>query len=72
MTGSSTVSNEPLWVEEIEPGRLAMVYRRQSGGIDETIYREEPRKAADFSKLRAKLSTDLETLETEWLEAHEQ
>jgi ATP-binding cassette subfamily F protein 3 len=38
---------------------------------DPLIYSEEPRKAADFSKLRAKLATDLEAAELEWLEAQE-
>jgi ATP-binding cassette subfamily F protein 3 len=36
---------------------------------DPAIYSEEPKKAADFTKLRAKLSADLEELENQWLEA---
>ena len=35
---------------------------------DTTIYKEEPKKASDFARLRAKLSKDLDILETEWLE----
>ena len=38
---------------------------------DHSIYAEEPRKAADFARLRAKLATDLDTHETLWLEAHD-
>jgi ATP-binding cassette, subfamily F, member 3 len=38
---------------------------------DPSIYKEEPKKAADFTRLRAKLTGDLEALETEWLEAHD-
>jgi ATP-binding cassette, subfamily F, member 3 len=34
---------------------------------DQSIYKEEPKKAADFSRLRAKLAKDLEALEDEWL-----
>jgi ATP-binding cassette subfamily F protein 3 len=39
---------------------------------DPHIYSEEPRKAADFAKLRAKLAGDIEEAETAWLLAHEQ
>jgi ATP-binding cassette subfamily F protein 3 len=39
---------------------------------DPHIYAEEPRKAADFAKLRAKLASDIEQAETAWLLAHEQ
>jgi len=35
---------------------------------DHTIYAQEPKKAADFSRLRAKLADELDTMETEWLE----
>ncbi len=38
---------------------------------DPAIYREEPKKAADFSKLRSKLQADLEREENRWLELHE-
>ena len=38
---------------------------------DGSLYREESRKAADFTKLRAKLACDLEALESQWLEAHD-
>jgi ATP-binding cassette subfamily F protein 3 len=38
---------------------------------DHSLYAEEPRKAADFARLRAKLAADLEEQETMWLEAHE-
>ena len=37
---------------------------------DHTLYAEEPQKAADFMKLRSKLATDLDQLETDWLQAH--
>jgi len=37
---------------------------------DHTLYSEEPRKAADFARLRARLADHLEQLETQWLEAH--
>ena len=36
---------------------------------DPAIYSEEPKKAGDFTKLRAKLAVDLEELENQWLEA---
>jgi ATP-binding cassette subfamily F protein 3 len=39
---------------------------------DPQIYSEEPRKAADFAKLRAKLANDIEEAETAWLLTHEQ
>ncbi len=35
---------------------------------DSSIYREEPRKAADFAQLRSRLAADLDTLEELWLE----
>jgi ATP-binding cassette subfamily F protein 3 len=38
---------------------------------DPTIYSQEPRKAADFGRLRAKFAIDLESLELQWLELHE-
>ena len=38
---------------------------------DQTIYAEDARKAADFAKLRARLAADLDTHETQWLEAHD-
>jgi len=38
---------------------------------DHTIYAQEPRKAADFARLRAKLAADLDLHETLWLEAHD-
>lgn len=38
---------------------------------DHTIYAQEPKKAADFARLRSKLLADLETQETLWLEAHD-
>ena len=34
---------------------------------DHTIYSEEPKKAADFARLRTKLAGDLESAEMEWL-----
>jgi ATP-binding cassette subfamily F protein 3 len=36
---------------------------------DPSIYSEEPKKAADFARLRTKLAADLEASESEWLEA---
>jgi ATP-binding cassette subfamily F protein 3 len=38
---------------------------------DHTIYKEQPKKAADFAKLRAKFATELDAAETEWLELQE-
>jgi ATP-binding cassette subfamily F protein 3 len=38
---------------------------------DASLYSEEPKKAADFTRLRARLSSELEDLETQWLEAHD-
>ena len=38
---------------------------------DQNIYSQEPGKAADFAKLRAKLAVDLEAKENLWLETHE-
>ncbi|HMT14145.1 MAG TPA: ABC transporter ATP-binding protein, partial [Aestuariivirga sp.] len=39
---------------------------------DHTIYAEEPLKAADFTRLRARLVSDLESAETRWLELHDE
>ncbi len=39
---------------------------------DHTIYSEEPRKAADFARLRTKLAGDLDSIEMQWLELHEE
>ena len=36
---------------------------------DPQIFAKEPKKAADFGKLRAKLATELEDFENQWLEA---
>jgi ATP-binding cassette subfamily F protein 3 len=36
---------------------------------DHTLFAQEPKKAADFTKLRAKLAAELEELENQWLEA---
>jgi ATP-binding cassette subfamily F protein 3 len=36
---------------------------------DPSLFAKEPKKAADFTRLRAKLATDLEDLENQWLEA---
>jgi ATP-binding cassette subfamily F protein 3 len=47
-------------------GKIAILDQALS---DAAIYSEEPRKAADFTKLRAKLAADLEDLENQWLEA---
>ncbi len=38
---------------------------------DPTIYAEEPKKAADFARLRTKLASELDLLETQWLELQE-
>ncbi len=38
---------------------------------DQSLYRQEPKKAADFARLRARLAGDLDTQETLWLEAHD-
>ncbi len=38
---------------------------------DNQLYMADPKKAADFATLRAKLSRDLEDEETRWLEAQE-
>ncbi|MGH6855578.1 MAG: ABC transporter ATP-binding protein, partial [Aestuariivirga sp.] len=38
---------------------------------DQSLYSQEPRKAADFAKLRVKLAADLEAQEALWLEAHD-
>ena len=38
---------------------------------DPLIYSEEPKKAADFARLRARLALDLDAAETRWLESHE-
>ena len=35
---------------------------------DHTIYAQEPKKAADYSRLRAKLAAELDAMETQWLE----
>ena len=39
---------------------------------DATLYAEEPRRAADFARLRAKLAAELDEQETLWLETHEE
>ena len=36
---------------------------------DPQIFAREPKKAADFGKLRAKLAAELEDFENQWLEA---
>jgi ATP-binding cassette, subfamily F, member 3 len=36
---------------------------------DPSLFAKEPKKAADFTRLRAKLAADLEDLENQWLEA---
>ncbi len=38
---------------------------------DPTLYKDDPKRAADYSRLRAKLGTELDTLETQWLELME-
>ncbi|MCA3555650.1 ABC-F family ATP-binding cassette domain-containing protein [Aestuariivirga sp.] len=52
-------------MEEIR-GKIGILDKALS---DPAIYSEEPKKAGDFTKLRAKLATDLEDLENQWLEA---
>jgi ATP-binding cassette subfamily F protein 3 len=38
---------------------------------DHTIYAQEPKKAADFARLKSRFETELEREETHWLELHE-
>ncbi|MEP7172814.1 MAG: hypothetical protein ABI705_04910, partial [Aestuariivirga sp.] len=38
---------------------------------DHTIYTQEPKKAADFARLKSKFESELEREETYWLELHE-
>jgi len=52
-------------MEEIR-GKIEILDKALS---DPAIYSEEPKKAGDFTKLRAKLAADLEELENQWLEA---
>jgi ATP-binding cassette subfamily F protein 3 len=52
-------------MEEIR-GKIAILDQALS---DAAIYSEEPKKAGDFTRLRAKLASDLEELENQWLEA---
>lgn len=52
-------------MEEIR-GKIEILDKALS---DPAIYSEEPKKAGDFTRLRAKLSSDLEELENQWLEA---
>jgi ATP-binding cassette, subfamily F, member 3 len=35
---------------------------------DPSIYREDPKKASDFAKLRSRFEAELEQAETRWLE----
>ncbi len=39
---------------------------------DPGLYAREPRRAADFTRLRARLAGELEDAESRWLEAHEE
>ena len=39
---------------------------------DHTIYADAPKKAADFARLRSRFATELDTLETQWLELQEE
>ena len=52
-------------MEEVR-GKIAILDQALS---DPAIYSEEPKKAADFTRLRTKLAADLEDLENQWLEA---
>lgn len=52
-------------MEELR-GKIAILDQALS---DPAIYSEAPKKAADFTRLRAKLATDLEDFENQWLEA---
>ena len=38
---------------------------------DHTIYAQEPKKAADFARLKSRFESELEREETHWLELHE-
>ncbi|CAN5531166.1 ABC-F family ATP-binding cassette domain-containing protein [soil metagenome] len=39
--------------------------------VDPSLYSTDPKKAADFGRLRAKFARDLELLETQWLEVQD-
>jgi ATP-binding cassette subfamily F protein 3 len=52
-------------MEELR-GKIAILDQALS---DPAIFSEEPKKAADFGKLRARLAAELEELENQWLEA---
>jgi ATP-binding cassette subfamily F protein 3 len=60
----------------ISDAEAAMSRLREKIGVldraleDPAIYREEPRKAADFAELRLRLAADLEAQEELWLELH--
>lgn len=60
-----TVEKLDRRMEELR-GKIAILDQALS---DAAIYSEEPRKAADFTKLRMRLAADLEELENQWLEA---
>ena len=47
-------------------GKIEILDKALSDG---SIFAEEPKKAADFTRLRAKLAEELEDLENQWLEA---
>lgn len=49
-------------------GKIAVLDQALS---DHTIYSDEPRKAADFARLRTKLAGELDSVETDWLALHE-
>ncbi len=62
-----TIQKLDQQIDEIR-GKIEILDKALS---DASLYSEEPKKAADFTRLRAKLAADLEALETRWLEAHE-
>ncbi|MFN4141574.1 ABC-F family ATP-binding cassette domain-containing protein [Aestuariivirga sp.] len=52
-------------MEEIR-GKIEILDRALS---DHSLFTEEPRKAADFTRLRTRLAEELDALENQWLEA---
>ncbi len=58
---------------EVQIVRLQDKMRVLDGALaDSSIYSEEPKKAADFAKLRQRLAGELEGLEARWLALHEE
>jgi ATP-binding cassette, subfamily F, member 3 len=63
--------------KKIQEADLKIIKLKEKMGIldqalaDPSLYREEPKKAADFAKLRDRFEAELEHAETRWLELHE-